>query len=60
MLSYAHQGAHKLAIAAAAKHDFFSESMFARMRVLHMSGTWHGRQFGAAPAPVQGSEVAHA
>jgi spheroidene monooxygenase len=58
MLRYAHQGAHKAAIAAAAKHDFFSESMFARMRVLAMSGTWCGRSFG--PAPAQLVEVAHA
>jgi spheroidene monooxygenase len=60
MAQYAHQGAHKLAIAAAAKHDFFSESMFARMRVLAMSGLWHGRAFGAVAAPGPGSEVAHA
>jgi spheroidene monooxygenase len=60
MVAYAHQGAHKLAIAAAAKHDYFSESMFARMRVLAMSGIWHGRQFGGAPVPVQITEVAHA
>jgi spheroidene monooxygenase len=58
MVHYAHHGAHKAAIAAAAKHDFFSESMFARMRVLAMSGTWRGRSFGAAPAPH--AEVAHA
>jgi spheroidene monooxygenase len=60
MLAYAHRGAHKLAIAAAAKHDFFSESMFARMRVLSMSGTWRGRKFGLAPATAQDTEVAHA
>ena len=60
MLNYAHQGAHKLAIAAAAKHDFFSESMFVRMRVLRMSGTWRGRQFGADAPPKLSSEVAHA
>ena len=48
LVAYAHQGAHRQAIAAAAKHDFFSESMFARMRVLAMSGTWHGRHYGEA------------
>lgn len=46
MQAYAHQGAHRQAIAAASKHGFFSESMFARMRVLAMSGTWHGRHYG--------------
>jgi spheroidene monooxygenase len=66
MVAYAHKGAHRQAIAAAAKHDFFSESMFARMRVLSMSGNWRGRQYGeAAPsihassASVDSSEEAH-
>jgi spheroidene monooxygenase len=48
MVAYAHKGAHRQAIAAAARHDFFSESMFARMRVLTMSGHWRGRQYGEA------------
>ncbi|MFM2034981.1 MAG: Spheroidene monooxygenase [Pseudomonadota bacterium] len=43
MLAYAQQGAHQLASAAAYKHQFFSESLFVRMRVLHMSGVWQGR-----------------
>jgi spheroidene monooxygenase len=60
MVAYAQHGAHKAAILAAAKHDFFSESMFARMQVLAMSGTWRGRLFGNAPAPAQVEEVAHA
>jgi spheroidene monooxygenase len=60
MVAYAHQGAHKVAIAAAVKHDYFSESMFARMRVLAMYGNWRGRQFGSAPVPAQVAEVAHA
>lgn len=60
MVAYAHGGAHKLAIAAAAKHDYFSESMFARMRVLSMSGNWRGRQFGKAPVSAPVEEVAHA
>lgn len=60
MVAYAHQGAHKVAIAAAAKHDYFSECMFARMRVLGMAGTWHGRNFGALACRNPQSEVVHA
>lgn len=53
LVAYAHQGAHRQAIAAAARHGFFAESMFARMRVLTMSGTWCGRHYGdAAPLPM--------
>ncbi len=48
LVAYAHQGAHRQAIAAATKHDFFSESMFARLRVRSMSGTWCGRHYGEA------------
>jgi spheroidene monooxygenase len=70
MLAYAHQGAHRQAIAAAAKHEFFSESMFARLRVLSMSGQWQGRAYpGAAltsdapsisaSMPADASEAAH-
>lgn len=40
MLHYAHSGAHQQAIAAAYKNDFFSESMFVRMRVLRQAGAW--------------------
>ena len=40
MLDYAHTGAHQQAIAAAYKNDFFSESMFLRMRVLRTVGDW--------------------
>jgi spheroidene monooxygenase len=68
MVAYAHQGAHRQAIVAAQRHDFFSESMFARLRVLSMSGTWRGRHYGEAadrpacapanlPPPIR--EVAH-
>jgi len=46
MVSYAHAGAHKLAIAAAYKNGYFAESMFVRMRVLSMSGVWQGRTYG--------------
>ena len=47
MLQYAHQGAHQVASAAAYKHQFFSESLFVRMQVLHMAGVWQGRSFDA-------------
>lgn len=45
MLQYARQGAHQVAIAAAYKHHFFSESLFVRMQVLHMAGVWMGRSY---------------
>jgi spheroidene monooxygenase len=45
MLQYAQQGAHQVAIAAAYKHQFFSESLFVRMQVLHMNGVWNGQAF---------------
>jgi spheroidene monooxygenase len=48
MLQYAHQGAHQTASAAAYKHQFFSESLFVRMQVLHMAGVWQGRPFDLA------------
>ena len=54
MLNYAHQGAHQQAIQAAYKHDFFSESLFVRMRVLSMQGLWQGQRFD------QTQERAHA
>ena len=40
MLDYAHTGAHQLAIQAAYKNNFFSESMFMRMRLLRSIGEW--------------------
>lgn len=55
MEAYAYQGAHRQAIAAAGRHRFFSESMFARLSVLSMSGTWlgcpYGQTFAADPVP---------
>jgi len=42
MMDYAHTGAHQQAIQAAYKNDFFSESMFVRMRVLRRTGHWKG------------------
>jgi len=40
MLDYAQTGAHQQAIQAAYKNDFFSESMFMRMRLLRSIGEW--------------------
>lgn len=54
MMAYAHTGAHQQAIAAAHKNDFFSESMFVRMRVLRRAGQWSGVM---SDAPAQ--EVPH-
>ncbi len=54
MLAFAHQGAHHQAIQAAYKQDFFSESLFVRMRILSMQGDWQGQHFDRSP------EVAHA
>lgn len=48
MVDYAHTGAHQQAIAAAYKNEFFSESMFVRMRVLHSQGNWLPAVQGAA------------
>ena len=45
MVQYAQQGAHQVASAAAYKHQFFSESLFVRMQVLHMAGVWLGQSF---------------
>ncbi len=45
MMAYAHGNAHGQAIAAAKRHDFFAESMFVRLRVLNMWGTWQGKHF---------------
>lgn len=53
MVQYAQQGAHQVASAAAYKHQFFSESLFVRMQVLHMAGVWKGRSFDARTAPFQ-------
>ena len=69
MLQYAQQGAHQVASVAAYKHQFFSESLFVRMQVHHMSGMWQGRYFALpnpaakrnasvqCTAPVLGSQV---
>ena len=46
MDAYARTGAHREAIHAAWKHEFFSESMFVRFAPIHMQGQWKGKQFG--------------
>lgn len=40
MVDYAHSGAHATAIEAAYRNEFFSESMFVRMRVVEAHGRW--------------------
>ena len=54
MLHFAQQGAHHQAIQAAYKQDFFSESMFVRMRILSMRGDWQGQHYDRP------QELAHA
>jgi len=51
MVAYAQSGAHHSAIKAAYKHGFFSESMFVRMKVLSMVGTWQGRAYATQCDP---------
>jgi len=46
MLHYAREGAHQQASAMAQRQQFFSESLFVRMRVLRMAGQWQGQAFG--------------
>jgi len=46
LVDYAHQGSHRQAIEAARRHGFFSESLFARLQVRSMSGTWCGQSYG--------------
>ncbi len=40
MLAYAQQGAHQQAAQAAYRHQFFSEALFARLRLLSQHGHW--------------------
>jgi len=56
MLHYAREGAHLQASAMAQRQQFFSESLFVRMRVLRMAGQWQGEAFGNT---LGWSEVAH-
>ena len=53
MLAYAHQGAHQAAIQAAYRHDYFSESMFVRMRLLEQQGRW------SSPLAQPAAQAAH-
>jgi hypothetical protein len=46
MLQFAAQGAHQQASIAAYRNQFFSESLFVRLRVLRMTGLWKGKDFG--------------
>ncbi len=48
MMAYAHTGAHQNAIEAAYRNDFFSESLFLRMRVLAQQGRWKTYEAPAA------------
>ena len=57
MLHYAREGAHQQASAAAYKHRFFSESLFVRLRVMHMAGRWKAQEFGNS---LGWGEVVHA
>jgi spheroidene monooxygenase len=50
MLAYAHEGAHQQAIEAAYKHQYFSESLFVRMRLLEQHGHWPAPQRSGEPA----------
>jgi spheroidene monooxygenase len=43
MDAYARSGAHLEAIRAAARHRFFTESLFMRFVPLQVQGTWQGR-----------------
>jgi len=52
MLAYAQSGAHRKALDAAYRQDYFSESLFMRMRLLQHGGHW--------PRPGQLSESAPA
>jgi spheroidene monooxygenase len=58
MHDYARQGAHQQAIQAAYKHNFFTESMFVRLRVLELQGVWLGLAYGN-PAAYPTPESAH-
>jgi spheroidene monooxygenase len=46
MDAYARSGAHLEAIKAAAEHQYFSESMFARFVPVSIEGRWKDRSYG--------------
>ena len=52
MQRYAHHDAHQQAIEAAYRHQFFSESLFVRMRLLSMQGCWKDRTHSYHPQPL--------
>lgn len=54
LVAYSRGGAHGQAVQAAARQDFFSESMFVRMRVLASEGSWAAPQGRSGPEPVHG------
>ena len=58
MLDFAHRGAHQQAIEAAYRHNYFSESLFVRMRLLEQHGHWPAPQL-PAEARREGSNVYH-
>ena len=55
MTQYAHHQAHQQAIQAAYRHQFFSESLFVRMKLLRMQGVWKSRPLDYSPAPAPGA-----
>jgi spheroidene monooxygenase len=57
MDAYARHGAHMEAIRAAARHDFFSESMFVRFRPYDARGAWKGRQVDLGDAPTGSGDL---
>ena len=58
MLDYAHKGAHQQAIEAAYRHQYFSESLFVRMRLLEHQGRWPSPH-RAPEVRVEGGNVYH-
>jgi spheroidene monooxygenase len=61
--NYARHGAHQKAIEASYRRDFFSESMFVRMRPLEIHGCWKGHPVDldkSAPERTQADLATHA
>lgn len=53
MNAYARQGPHQTAIEAAYRHQYFSESLFVRMRLLQQQGAWPAPGASAADLPLE-------
>lgn len=51
MALFARQGAHQAAIAAARAESYFSESMFARYRLLGLQGSFNGKRWNYRAEP---------